>query len=297
MTPLQEFLIVAGITCAALQLGAWSIFFISKLGTAGRAITDALSRAPMLDLLVGYFTIAPLIVGPIVSGWIGLGGAVTGQVATVLIWTVLHSFTNLKAMRGPRIVKAINRMIEPWRNYSAVWITAIVVPLFWFVRLAELFVYPFLVWLVRFPKYKQGEWVNVSRQKFTGLVGHDLIWCLYCDWMTGVWSLGSEMLRNVESFWCPIRFKSDAKCENCQVDFPDIEGGWVESDATMSDVTAVIEEKYQDSPVYSWFGHPARLEISAKKKSVDSGENEAAAPIGTGSEGDSPPNDDDKTSD
>ena len=47
--------------------------------------------------------------------------------------------------------------------------------------------------------------------KVEGLVGHDRIWCLYCDWMTGVWSLGTEMLRNVESFWCPLRFSSDAK--------------------------------------------------------------------------------------
>ena len=37
------------------------------------------------------------------------------------------------------------------------------------------------------------------------VIGHALIWCLYCDWMTGVWSLGTEMLRNVESFWYPIR--------------------------------------------------------------------------------------------
>ena len=35
--------------------------------------------------------------------------------------------------------------------------------------------------------YKQAEWVNVSRTKFDGLVGHDLIWCLYCDWR---WSDG-----------------------------------------------------------------------------------------------------------
>ena len=51
----------------------------------------------------------------------------------------------------------------------------------------------------------------------------DLIWCLYCDWMTGVYAFGGEMLRNVESFWCPIRFYDGKKCENCKIDFPDIE--------------------------------------------------------------------------
>jgi hypothetical protein len=103
-------------------------------------------------------------------------------------------------------------------------------------RLGQYLVYPPLTWLVRLPKYNTAEWVNVSRHKFEGLVGHDLIWCLYCDWMTGVWSLGTEMLRNVESFWCPIRFRSDKKCENCTLDFPDLDNGWAPADGTMADV-------------------------------------------------------------
>jgi hypothetical protein len=107
----------------------------------------------------------------------------------------------------------------------------------------------------------------VSRQKFGGLVGHDLIWCLYCDWMTGVYSLGAEMLRNVESFWCPIRFYDGKKCENCKVDFPDLDGGWVRADGSMSEVAGVLEEKY-GSGRREWFGHPARttpLTVSAQK--------------------------------
>jgi hypothetical protein len=93
--------------------------------------------------------------------------------------------------------------------------------------MAEVFVYPPIQWLTGFPSYRSGDWVNVSRHKFSGLVGHDLIWCLYCDWMTGIWSLGTEMLRNVESFWCPIRFSNTAKCDNCSVDFPDVKNEWV----------------------------------------------------------------------
>ena len=97
------------------------------------------------------------------------------------------------------------------------------------------------------------------------LVGHDLIWCLYCDWMTGVYSLGAEMLRNVESFWCPIRFYDGKKCENCRIDFPDVDGGWVAADGTMADVTRVMDEQYPEGAVNRWFGHPARLTVNGEE--------------------------------
>jgi len=140
-----------------------------------------------------------------------------------------------------------------------------VTPLFWLIRMAQLFVYPVLSAVTGLPRYTQREWVNLSRHKFEGLVGHDLLWCWYCDWMTGLWSLGSEMLRNVESFWCPIRFYEGKKCENCKLDFPDIEGGWVAADGTMADVTALLQEKYGGGrKEMSWFGHPARLTVKGK---------------------------------
>ena len=193
---------------------------------------DAL-LAPGLDIVVGYFTALPLILGPVFGGWIGLGASVLAQVLAVMIWTTLHGLAHPQARKGPRIVKFLNALVGPWRNFLAVWITAFAVPVFICVRAAELLVYPFLVWLIRFPKYKQSEWVRVGRYKFENLVGHDLIWCLYCDWMTGVWSLGSEMLRNVESFWCPIRFDNKKKCSNCSVDFPDVFNGWANADGSM----------------------------------------------------------------
>ena len=117
-------------------------------------------------------------------------------------------------------------------------------PCFILIRVAELCIYPILTLLVGLPRYRHADWVNVSRHKFTGLVGHDLIWCLYCDWMTGVYSLGAEMLRNVESFWCPIRFASGKKCDTCKLDFPDIHGGWVAPEGTMGDVVATLEKMY-----------------------------------------------------
>jgi hypothetical protein len=259
------YLLSVGVTAAALLAMAAVLHLIPRLGPGGKRTSESLCRAPLLDVLITYFTAAPLIVGPAVAGWIGLAGAVTGQVLAVMIWTPLHELAHPEARRGPRIVHTINRRVGRLRNHTAVWTTALVVPLFWLVRLAEVFVYPPLIWLIRFPRYNQGDWVNVSRHKFRGLVGHDLIWCLYCDWMTGVWSLASEMLRNVESFWCPIRFDSTKKCVNCAIDFPDVEHGWVPAGGTMAEVAGVLEREYPvGGRVYPWYGHPARLTVEGR---------------------------------
>ncbi len=267
--------LAALITLAAMLLGAGVLHLIPRLGPSGQRLSDALTRAPLLDILITYFTIAPLIFGPIFAGWWGLAGAVLGQVGAVLIWGILHEAAHPEARDGPRIVKVVNRLVGPTRNHAAIWITALVVPMFWIVRMAELIVYPPLTWLVRLPPYNHADWVNVSRHKFKGLVGHDLIWCLYCDWMTGVWSLGSEMLRTVESFLCPIRFASDKKCEYCRHDFPDIAAGWVRADADIASAAALVEQRYTADPRKpdadaggagrerwnAWFGHPARLTV------------------------------------
>lgn len=261
---LHTYLLVAGGTIASLLLMAGVLHLIPKLGLRG--LSDALCRAPLLDVPITYFTVMPLIVGPVVWGWMGLAGAVTGQVASVLLWGWLHELANLKAARGPRIVKQLNRTVGRFRNHGAVWLTALVLPMFWVVRVAEVFVWPPIAVLVRFPRYKSGEWVTVSRHKFEGLVGHDLIWCLYCDWMTGVWSLGTEMLRNVESFWCPIRFYDGKKCENCSIDFPDVNGGWVRAEGTMAEVTAVLGKQYPGgAKENAWFGRAAKLTVKGKE--------------------------------
>ena len=270
--------LILGLTAATLLASAFVLHGLKRIGLAG--LTAWLCRAPGLDLLILYFTVIPMFVGPIVAAnlipeteaptWLaavlGLVAAVLGQILTVMLWTVLHEFAHRKELKGPRIVHTLNRRVGRFRNHSAVWWTAWAVPLFAIVRAAEYFIYPPLIWLVRFPRYNQGEWVNVSRQKFKGLVGHDLIWCLYCDWMTGVWSLGTEMLRNVESFWCPIRFDSSKKCANCTTDFPDIDGGWVPADGDMADVVKTLETHYTGDARNTWFGHPARLTIEGEER-------------------------------
>lgn len=262
---MMDFLTVGGVACAAVLLGAGVLHLIPKLG--GTSLAAALCRAPGLDGVITYFTIVPLAGGAVWAGWAGLGAAALGQVAGVLVWGWLHELANLPAARGPRIVKTLNRLTGRFRNHAALWVMAPVVPLFWCIRMVQWTVYPVLRVLVGLPRYRQGEWVTVSRQKFGGLVGHDLIWCLYCDWMTGLWSLGSEMLRNIESFWCPIRFYDGKKCENCKADFPDVDGGWVPANGTMADVTAVLEEKYAGKH-RGWFGHRARLTVEGRDQGV-----------------------------
>jgi hypothetical protein len=261
---LNRFVASAGYTAAAMVLGAGVLHLIPRLGQMGQRLSNALCRAPGLDWVITYFTIAPLVVGPAVAGWRGFFGAIAGQVAGVVIWTALHELANPAARRGPRIIGVSNRLSSPWRNMAALWLTATVTPAFWIIRVAEVVVWPPITWLVGLPRYRGADWVNVSRHKFSGLVGHDLIWCLYCDWMTGVWSLGSEILRNVESYWCPIRFSNEKKCANCAVDFPDIEQGWVPAAGTMAQVVETMETMYSNGQ-RGWFGHPARLTVKGEQ--------------------------------
>ena len=157
------------------------------------------------------------------GSWRGLLAALAGQIVALLLWVRLHELLHRSVLRGPRLLHAQRRLLGRWRNHAGLWISVVALPAFWAVRLGEILLYPPLRRMTGFPTYRHGDWINVSRHKFEGLVGHDLIWCLYCDWMTGVYALGGEMLRNVESFWCPIRFYDGKKCENCRVDFPDVD--------------------------------------------------------------------------
>ena len=113
----------------------------------------------------------------------------------------------------------------------------------WFIRLGQLTIYPLQVLTLGFPWYRHRDWVSVNRQKFDGLVGHDLVWCLYCEWVLSIYSLGSEMIRNNESWWCPIQFHDQDKCARCVSDFPDLDI-WVKPEGTMQDVKDHLLERY-----------------------------------------------------
>ena len=275
MHHLSQLIHAIWITALAESLLALLVTALPHMRSA-RRISEAFCRAPMLDLLVASFTWIPWVVACAFAGSFGLLGAFLGQVIALMTWTALHELIYRDAARGPRIVKFINRTVGRWRNHLALWITVIAVPGFWLIRFLQIAAYWPLVVLLGFPKYNQSEWINVSRQKFDGLVGHDLIWCLYCDWMTGVYSLGAEMLRNVESFWCPIRFYDGKKCDNCKLDFPDVAHGWVPATATMSDVEQVLESQYAGGN-RAWFGHPTRITVHGRPAGEPNGDGNGAA--------------------
>lgn len=230
---------------------------LPRIGKSGKTISEAFTRAPGLDFVILMLVPIPWIIGSLLSGWLGLAATLVGQITAMQLWIFYHESIHREATRGSRIVHFLNKEIGWWRNHLRLWVSTLALPMFLLIRLSEIVIYPLLVQILGFPKYEYGDWVNVSRHKFDGLVGHDLIWCWYCDWMTGIYSLGAEMLRNVESFWCPIRFYDDKKCENCKLDFPDLENGWVAADKRMDDVVELMEAKYSDRP-HSWFGHSER---------------------------------------
>ncbi len=253
-----EFLQVFGVTAGGVFALAVMLSLIPLLGRPGRALSDSFTRPPLLDIVLGILTAAPWLVGAVWAGWPGLGAAILGQMAACYAWIFFHELLHLRAARGPRIVHFTNRLVGRWHNHLALWLTTFGVPVLWIIRVLEIFLYPTLIWLLRFPRYRHADWITLSRHKMRDLVGHDLVWCLYCDWMTGTWSLGTEMLRNIESFWCPIRFSVPQKLENCKTNFPDIDGGWASADASMAEVVQVLEAKYGGVGDRSWFGHPAR---------------------------------------
>ena len=288
---MNDVLFTAILGLGVVLSGTALLTVLPRLGATGRKVSEAFCRAPWLDAAMTWFIVVPLAAGPAVAGWLGLLAAIVGQLVGLLTWTALHELAHPAVRRGPRIVKVLNRTLGTWRNHAALWVMLPAVPLFWLIRVAQMTVYPALVALVKLPRYRTGEWVNVSRHKFDGLVGHDLIWCLYCDWMTGLWSLGSEMLRNIESLWCPIRFDSQKKCENCRIDFPDIapgsntpgsnaprsdadatpaREGWVDADTDIQAAAALLERQYGHTEHRGWFGHSDRVtHITVEGGSLD----------------------------
>ena len=160
MLGMTTFLSIAAIMLGSLLLGALLLHLIPRLGPPGRAVSDWLCQAPGLDLLVTYFTALPMILGPILAGWTGFAAAIVSQILAVMIWTFFHGLLHPAARRGPRIVTFLNALVGPWRNSLVVWVMLLVVPVFWIIRVSELVTYPFLIWLIRFPRYKQSDWVR-----------------------------------------------------------------------------------------------------------------------------------------
>ena len=148
-----EFLVFIWIFIGLL-IGAGLLHLLPRLGQVGRRLTEACCSVPLLDVIVFYFTILPLLVGPLVAGWSGLLSAVLAQLATLLTWQTIHEAFHRETTKGPRIIKVLNQKFGALRNLTAVYVTGFAIPIFWFVRMAELILYPPLVKLVNFPPYR-----------------------------------------------------------------------------------------------------------------------------------------------
>jgi len=233
-------------------LEAGLIFALVKID---RRSAEYLIVAPGLDFVVSALKWIQWALEVMLFDWAAIIPCVLGQIGAMETFCFWHEKKN--GDRGSSILRTLNGLTSPVANYVALLATLPALPAFLLIRFSQLTTYPVLVRTVRLPPYNHGEWVSVSRQKFSGLVGHDLVWCLYCDWMTGIYALGGEMLRNLESFWCPIRFYPGKKCENCKLDFPDIPS-WVPADGTIADVETKLVEKYSGRKWNSWWGHPDR---------------------------------------
>jgi hypothetical protein len=219
------------------------------------AVSEKITRAPVLDVFISLFTWMPWVAGYLLDGWPGVLASVVAQ------FLMLHAFCltdrALRGKQGRTLTDAQNKLLGPVRNQLALLATTPAAVIFVGVRVVEIFTYPVVAWLAKMPSYRHGDWVNLSRHKYDGLIGYDLLWCWYCDWMTGLWALGSEMLRNIESFWCPIRFRDDVKNNNAVTDFPDV-AEWAPADGTMEDAVRAFEEHYDGQRENSWWGHPDR---------------------------------------
>ena len=217
--------------------------------------SEKISEAPWLDLFVSLFTWVPWFSGAWLMGWSGFFAAIVAQLVFLHAFCLVHR--SFHGRKGRTLTDAQGRVLGPFRNQLCLMVQTPAIIVFTQVRLAEIFLYPPVAWLGNLPTYKASEWVNLSRHKYDGLAGYDLLWCWYCDWMTGLWSLGGEMLRNIESFWCPIQFRDPLKNKNVATDFPDV-AKWAPADGTIEDAVRAFEAHYDGKRENSWWGHPDR---------------------------------------
>src|SRR5262245_47954987 len=103
----------------ALLVGAGILHLIPRLGQAGRRIAKACCRAPLLDAIVCYSTILPLVVGTVVAGWRGFLGAALTQLIALWIWQTIHEIVHREAVKGPRIITVLNKKFGAFRNLTA----------------------------------------------------------------------------------------------------------------------------------------------------------------------------------
>lgn len=250
---------------AAVDLASLSPFLRSFLQTIiALAILTALVRLTPtrlkdrllvgygVDLVIALFTIGPFVIAwstPSVraGGWLAwLIAPITADIVYTFFWCILD-----EAIRGEKNgfhIRTYWIRRDGWIKYLVGWFCFVAAPMFWIVRLSEIVYYPPLRWAWGFPHLRARDYIAFSRHKTKGLVGADYLYCLYCEWMTGVWSLGTEMLRHLESMWCPLRFGRQDQCERCAATFPDLDQ-WSGAEEGMAGVEKFFQVHYEGVPL------------------------------------------------
>ncbi len=207
-----------------LTVLGWLALLTCAIFLVGRHLAWC-AKPPVIDLIFILFSVVPWAGGwlagaPVTRDWRGgVAGVLAAGAAQFIALELFDWIHRASAARRKIKTFAINRSIERrvgwFRNRLGLWTTIPSIPFFLLNRVGHVSGYYPLMWFLGFPKYKHSDYITVSRQKIRNLVGADLVWCLYCDWMTGGWSLSTEMLNEVESYWCPLAFEDKGKCEKC----------------------------------------------------------------------------------
>ena len=99
-------LVLLGSTVFVAELVlAFGLSALARLGRAGRAIHEALCRAPLLDVVWATMTLVPGAIGLAVASWPGLLVALAAQAIALVVWVRLHELLHRKAARGLRLVR------------------------------------------------------------------------------------------------------------------------------------------------------------------------------------------------
>ena len=141
------------------------------------ALSDKIAQAPWLDLFISLFTWAPWVMGGFLDGWLGLLAALVAQLVFLHAFCFVHRA--LRGKKGRTLTDAQGRILGPFRNQLCLMVQTPAIIVFVQVRVAEILIYPPIAWLGKLPTYKSSEWVNLSRHKYDGLIGYDLLWCWY----------------------------------------------------------------------------------------------------------------------
>ncbi len=242
-------------TLILLLASALALQVVPAMGIRGPKHAERLSRQPWVDILVGWFTVAPWAMTWLIAGGAGLAGSVGGQLLVLGVWCVLHTQAHSGKSKGVTLHKTLAGRLGAVRTYAALWFSLIALPLLISMRVMQIVIWPVFRRLMKLPREQQRVYFSFSRHKARGISGMDMVWGLYAEWAVGVWSLSGQIMRHAASLWCPMRFADDAKNTACVTDFPDI-GRWGEP-GSMESAARVIEQMHSGASA-AWFGHPSR---------------------------------------